>query len=194
MRRGNTCSLAAVRSLSILRNGVLRPGHPVLWVAWAAGLAALAVMLLAAPGAARAAIVTVDAPQDWTLSVNQPSNDALFTQSESYSVSSSANVLVVQYGDFAQTLNTPELNPTIAWVTASGGTQNLTATPMQISTPSPNSTTAVCTEVMYLYNPTPGGGSLVITGDARGAARRDDAFQREHGRRSRRHGGHDERR
>ncbi len=164
MRRGNTCSLAAVRSLSILRNGVLRD------LPWAAGLAALAVMLLAAPGAARAAIVTVDAPQDWTLSVNQPSNDALFTQSESYSVSSSANVLVVQYGEFAQTLNTPELNPTIAWVTASGGTQNLTATPMQISTPSPNSTTAVCTEVMYLYNPTPGGGSLVIAGDARGAA------------------------
>ncbi len=157
MSRTNSCSLANVRGLPMPTNGVLRQ------VPRALGLAALAMILLGGPSAARAGIVIQDGLQQSPLIGPAPATatDVVLSGSEPFTVTPGASVLVVQYGEFAQNLGTVQANPVIQW-----NGQTLTLGSLAVT----NTQTYNYSEVYYLYNPTPGSGSITLSGSGRSAA------------------------
>ena len=96
---------------------------------WAFGLSALTAMLLAAAGAAQAAILVTSASNYGVIynisgsSTAGGTNDYAIAASESFNVAV-GNVLVVEFDQCDQFNNALEANPTIKWVT-SAGTQSL---------------------------------------------------------------------
>ncbi len=160
---GNSYLLGKVQDLSVFKNQVLRQ------VPWAIGLAALALGLLAAPGAASAAITITDTSSTafWGLSDGAPttSADAVMSGTETFTISASPtnSVLIVNMTEFAQNNSAtgPDANPTITW----NGTP-LTKGIVQISSAS----SYIYADLYYLFDPTPGtNGSLVISGSGRSA-------------------------
>ena len=154
MSRINSCSLGKVRGLPMPTNGAGRQVPRVL------GLAALAMILLGGPNAARAAITIQDGLQQSPLIGPSPSTstDVALSGSEPFTVTLGASVLVVQYGEFAQNLGTAQADPLIQW-----NGQTLTQGSLTVT----NSQTYNYSEVYYLYNPTPGSGSVTLSGYGR---------------------------
>ena len=139
-------------------------------LAWAAGLAVLALVLAAAPDLAWAQIHFTDtaATAPWSLGANV-NPDQYFTTPESFTVTSGSDnsVLVVQLDEYSQYNSTSgsSANPTITW-TPSGGT----ATPVpMIEREISSSTTYVYADIFALKNPAGGTGTLTISGSFRAA-------------------------
>ncbi len=148
MNRGNKCSSVGVRGLFVLRNRVLRQ------FPWAVGLAVLAVLLLALPRPAQAAIMIDDALK--TVVPQGPNgggaagNNAVITTpgTMSYTVSPGASVLVVQFGLWADNnAGGSSQNPVITW----DGLQ-MTQAVLQVSTRN----TQVYAGIYYMDNPPAG--------------------------------------
>ena len=135
---------------------------------------ALALGLLAAPGAALAAITISDTSSavPWqlgTVSSGTTGADVALTGTESFSIISvpGNTVLIVNYAQFCQSSNGTGLvaNTSIKW----NGVP-LTAAIVESSTAVNAGSSPVYAEVFYLFNPSPAvNGSLVISGSGRDA-------------------------
>ena len=132
---------------------------------WLAALVAgLLAVALAAPAAAQTAAISVVDTSSGTSGVSSggsDGNDYPISGTLPFMVSSNANALVVQYGEFAQANTGPDANPIIEW----NGVP-LTQGIVQVSYYS----SYVYADIYYLMNPTPGVGSLTVSGSGRSYA------------------------
>ncbi len=129
---------------------------------------ALALGLLAAPGAASAAIVISDTSSavPWLVTSGTPTTatDFALTGTETFTVTPPVlgnSVLVVNYTALAQGSTGLVLTPSMSW----------NGVPLQAAiVKASTSSSFVIADVFYLYNPTPAvNGSLVISGSGRDA-------------------------
>ena len=131
----------------------------------------MAMMLLAGPGTATAAILINDAVQDWTgvgpNGAGGGDGTLPTTTSSSFTVTTGASVLVVQYDGFGD--NAPDVVPTITW---DGQTLSLAGSQTDNHGASSN-----YADIFYLYNPLAALGNpssassvLTITGSGRSYA------------------------
>ena len=151
MRSRNICSLASVWGSSMSRGRARRQGP------WATALAVLVTMLLAAPRRP-AQIAIHDGPQ--VFGVYAPPNlpvDNPISGSEPFTVTSGASVLVVQYGEFAQSTTGLDANTAIFW-------NGVALTPAVVDISSASSYTY--SEIFYLDNPAPGSGTISVVPDS----------------------------
>ena len=168
MCRSNAYSLSGLRVLSSDEKLFLRQ------LPLAAGLAALALGLLAAPGAARAQIVVSQtaATTPWALNGGGQSTDVAYSNSQSFTITAGLtnSVLVVQFDGYQNT--SAASDPTqVIWATSSGTTALTLASSANYGTGGvyPVGTQSSTADIFYLDNPTGGAGQIVINGSAHGA-------------------------
>ncbi len=131
-----------------------------------AGPAALAVLLLTAPGIARAAIVFADTSNLTTPWFNTTNNggDVTFSARNAFTVTAAqgSSVLVVSFDEYAQNNTGADATPTINWVTGAG-TQTLEEAVSQVSAAG----SYVYCQVYYVYNPNVGAGNITLSASGR---------------------------
>ena len=128
--------------------------------------AGLAVLLLAATGTARAAIVFSDTSNLTTPWFNNSNNgaDVALTASNAFTVTAAqgSSVLVVSFDEYAQSNSGAEATPTIKWI-SSAGTQTLQLGATQVS----SSSSYMFAQVYYVYNPNVGAGAITLSASGR---------------------------